>query len=192
MASYFNEAPSSGSFGGAAPGPGSEGTVAVRRGRRRWLIALIALGVVLFLLISFEVARFYSVESLEREDLVALLQAEARGSAPEMLAQLSGCQANPTCVETVRANAAKLHRPGSIKILTLDLPHGGLAHRGHRHNARGMDGDRDAAGGAVRAREAHRQRPYGHLAEAAHDRAQDRKRSGLLKSSTRWPQLRHS
>lgn len=125
MASYFNEAPSSGSFGGAAAGPGSEGTVAVRRGRRRRLFALIALGVLLFLAISIELARFYSVESLEREDLVALLRAEAHGDAPGMLAQLSGCRANPACVETVRANAAKLRRPGSIKILTLTSPTAG-------------------------------------------------------------------
>jgi hypothetical protein len=107
-------------------GPGSPAFGRLRHplGRRRRL-ALIALGVLLFLAISIELARFYSVESLEREDLVALLQAEARGSAPEMLAQLSGCQANPACVETVRANAAKLHRPGSIKILTLTSPTAG-------------------------------------------------------------------
>ncbi|MFI5009195.1 MAG: hypothetical protein ACHQDY_02865 [Solirubrobacterales bacterium] len=113
MASYFTQGPA----GGA--------TVAMRRGRRRWLIALIALGVVLFLAISAELARFFSVENVEREDLVALLQAEARGSAPGMLAQLSGCGQNPACVATVRANAAKLHRPGSIKILTLSSPTSG-------------------------------------------------------------------
>ena len=125
MASYFNEPPSEGAFGGAAAGPGSEGTVAVRRGRRRWLVASIAVGVLLFLAISIELARFYSVESLEREDLVALLQAEARGNAPGMLAQLSGCSANPACVASVHASAAKLRRKGSIKILTLTSPTAG-------------------------------------------------------------------
>jgi hypothetical protein len=125
MASYFNEAPPSGALPDPTLGPGSEGTVALQRRRRRWLIALIALGVVLFLLISVELARFYSVESLEREDLVALLQAEARGNAPGMLAQLADCRASPSCVATVRADAAKLHRPGSIKILTLTSPTAG-------------------------------------------------------------------
>jgi hypothetical protein len=103
---------------------GVDGTVAVRRRRRPALIALIAVGVALFLLISFELARFFSVESREREDLVALLQAEAKGSAPGMLAQLHGCT-SPTCVATVRADAAALHRAGSVKILTLTSPTAG-------------------------------------------------------------------
>jgi hypothetical protein len=119
MASYFSE-------GGPAPSAelDRDGTLAVRR-RRRWLIALIALGVVLFLIISFELARFFSAESLEREDLVALLQAEAKGSAPGMLAQLHDCRTSPTCVATVRKDAATLHRPGSVKILTLTSPTAG-------------------------------------------------------------------
>jgi hypothetical protein len=84
--------------------------------------APIVLGVVLFLAISALLARFLSVESLERDDLVALLQAQARGDAPGMLSQLSGCAANPACVATVRADAARLRRAGSVKILTLTSP----------------------------------------------------------------------
>jgi hypothetical protein len=90
-------------------------------GRPRRL-ALIAVGVLLFLVISALVARFYSVENLEREDLVALLKAEARGDAPGMLTQLSGCRASPSCVALVRADAAKLRRRGTVKILTLTSP----------------------------------------------------------------------
>jgi len=78
--------------------------------------------VVLFLAISALLARFLSVENAEREDLVALLQAQAQGDAPAMLSQLSGCREIPACVAAVRADAAKLHRPGSIKILTLTSP----------------------------------------------------------------------
>jgi hypothetical protein len=119
MASYFRE-------GVQAPVAelGRDGTLAVRR-RRRWLIALIAVGVVLFLLISFELARFFSVESREREDLVSLLQAEAKGNAPGMLAQLRDCRTNPVCVAAVRKDAATLHRAGSVKILTLTSPTAG-------------------------------------------------------------------
>jgi hypothetical protein len=113
MASYFTQGPATGA------------TVAVRRGRRRWLIALAALGVVLFLIVSFELARFFSVENLEREDLVALLQAEARGNAPSMLAQLHACRGNPSCVATVHSDAATLHRPGVVKLLTLTSPTAG-------------------------------------------------------------------
>jgi len=118
MASYFKQA------AGAGAELGADGTVAVRR-RRWWPIALIALGVVLFLVISAILARFFSVENLEREDLVALLQAEARGSAPGMLAQLHGCRTSPSCVATVHTDAATLHRPGSVKILTLTSPTAG-------------------------------------------------------------------
>jgi hypothetical protein len=81
--------------------------------------------VVLFLIVSFELARFFSVENLEREDLVALLQAEARGNAPSMLAQLHACRGNPSCVATVHSDAATLHRPGVVKLLTLTSPTAG-------------------------------------------------------------------
>jgi hypothetical protein len=85
-------------------------------------MALIAVGVLLFLAISGLLARFLSVENLEREDLVALLQAQARADVPAMLGQLSDCRATPSCVAVVRADAAHLHRPGEIKILTLTSP----------------------------------------------------------------------
>jgi len=78
--------------------------------------------VVLFLAISALLARFLSVENAEREDLVALLQAQAQGDAPAMLSQLSGCQASAGCTATVRANAATLRRRGAVKIVTLSSP----------------------------------------------------------------------
>lgn len=120
MASYFREGPPV----QAGAELSADGTLALRR-RRRWLIALIALGVALFLIISFELARFFSVESLEREDLVTLLQAEARGNAPAMLDQLHDCRTSPRCVAAVHRDAATLHRPGSVKILTLTSPTAG-------------------------------------------------------------------
>jgi hypothetical protein len=88
----------------------------VPRGRR---LALIALGLLLFLAISGLLARFLSAENVEREDLVSLLQAQAAGNQQQMLAHLSGCRARPACVATVKANALSLRRPGSVKILSL-------------------------------------------------------------------------
>ncbi len=76
----------------------------------------------LFLAISALLARFLSVENAERDDLVALLQAQAQGDAPAMLNQLSGCREIPSCAAVAQADAARLHRPGSIKILTLTSP----------------------------------------------------------------------
>ncbi len=165
----------------------SDGTVAVRRRRPR-LFALIALGVLLFLAISVELARFYSVESLEREDLVTLLKAQARGDAQGMLAQLSGCQANPACVETVRSNAAKLRRKGSVKILTLTSPTAG--------SLTGATGTTRVAWtviGTLPVVQCVRVRRTGNAVTGISLKLltigpHDRKRSGLLKSSPRWPQ----
>jgi hypothetical protein len=79
--------------------------------RRFW----IALAVVVFLGISFELARWLSLENVERSDIVKLLGAEMRGDARAMLAQLHGC--NARCVADVRSDARKLKRPGQPQIL---------------------------------------------------------------------------
>jgi hypothetical protein len=78
--------------------------------------------VVLFLGISGLLARFFSVENVERDDDLALVQAEARGDVASMLAQLSGCRASPSCVASVRAEASdpRLRRAGAVKILQLE------------------------------------------------------------------------
>jgi hypothetical protein len=85
----------------------------------RRLIALIALGVIVFLVISGLLARFLSTENVERDDDAALLAAQARGDVAGMLARLSGCREQPRCVALVRANASRLRRPGAVKILSL-------------------------------------------------------------------------
>ncbi len=81
-------------------------------------VALILLGVVVFLAISSVVARFFAAENVERDHELLLVQAEAKGDAPGMLAQLSGCAQQPRCVAQVRANAAALRRPGAVEILS--------------------------------------------------------------------------
>jgi hypothetical protein len=75
-----------------------------------------------FLAISALLARFLSVENDERDKDIALLQAQARGDAAAMLAQLSGCSSNSACVTVVRANAQSLRRSGAVKILSLKSP----------------------------------------------------------------------
>jgi hypothetical protein len=87
---------------------------------RRRRIALIVLVAALFVALSGLLAGFLSVEGAEREDLLSLLRAQARGDAQGVLAQLDpSCRASRKCVATVRADAAKLRRPGAVKILTL-------------------------------------------------------------------------
>ncbi len=90
-----------------------------RAQRRRPLrIVLILAGVVVFLAITSVVARFFASENVERDHELLLVQAEAKGDVPGMLAQLSGCAANASCVAQVRANAAALRRGGAVEILS--------------------------------------------------------------------------
>jgi len=87
-------------------------------------IVLITLGVVVFLAISGLLTRFLSIENVEREDDLALIQAEARGNLQRLLARLDGCSASPTCLQSAKANVnnTRLRRKGAIKILQLDSP----------------------------------------------------------------------
>jgi hypothetical protein len=89
------------------------------RGRKAAIVVLV---VALFFAISGLLARFLSVENVERDDVVALLQAQAAGDPGGMLAELSGCRASASCVSSVRRNAAALRRAGSVKILSLTSP----------------------------------------------------------------------
>ena len=84
-------------------------------------IFIISLAVLLFLAVSGLLARFLSVENTERDDDLALIEAQARGDVAGMLAQLTGCSRSPACLATVRANAGnpRLRRAGAVKILSL-------------------------------------------------------------------------
>ncbi len=78
----------------------------------------------LFLGISGLLARFLSVENTERDDDLALIEAQARGDANGMIALISGCRTSPACVAAARANASnpRLVRKGAVKILQLVSP----------------------------------------------------------------------
>jgi hypothetical protein len=82
--------------------------------RRR--LPLIVLGLVVFLVISFELARWLSTESTERDEINKLLSAEARGDGRAMLAQLHDC-ADPACRAAVLHSANSLKRRGAVKII---------------------------------------------------------------------------
>jgi hypothetical protein len=77
---------------------------------------------VLFVAISGLLARFLSAEGVERDDIVAVLQAQAAGNVQAMLAHQAGCRERPACVARTRANARTLRRRGAVKILTLSSP----------------------------------------------------------------------
>jgi hypothetical protein len=82
-------------------------------------VVLITVGVLAFAAISVLVARYLTTESRERGAVSRLLDAQARGDAPGMLAELAGsCRADPRCRATVAADAQRLRRPGSPKIIS--------------------------------------------------------------------------
>jgi hypothetical protein len=82
---------------------------------RRRLVTLIAVGAIVFVAISFLLARYLSTENRERDAVYALLRDQARGDARAMLERLDGCDAR--CRANVEANAQRLKRAGEVKIL---------------------------------------------------------------------------
>jgi len=86
---------------------------------RRRLIAVATIAIVLFLGLSVLLARHLAVENTERDDVLAVLRAEARGEARGVIERISGCPTHPGCVAQATQNAATLRRPGSVKILSL-------------------------------------------------------------------------
>jgi hypothetical protein len=93
--------------------------------RRRLLKLLLAGAVLLCLVVGALLARYLSVENVERHDILVVLQAQARGEAARELELLDGCAASPSCAATVRASAARLRRPGSVKLLSVISPTAG-------------------------------------------------------------------
>ena len=87
---------------------------------RSYRIALIALGVVLFLVISALLTRALSVDGAEQAAITSLLQAEARGNTGVMLGEIVGCRGNPVCRQRVAQDATKLTRAGRVTILELN------------------------------------------------------------------------
>jgi hypothetical protein len=86
---------------------------------RRIRLAAVTLVVLLFFAISALLARIFSAEGAERSAITALIQAEARGDAQAMLAQMHGCASDAGCRARVVADAAALKLPGSVSILQI-------------------------------------------------------------------------
>ena len=87
---------------------------------RRHYLALILIGIVLFLAISAVLARVFSADDAERSAITSLIQAEARGDSSAMIAGITGCATSASCRARVAQNAAALTRSGAVSILQLD------------------------------------------------------------------------
>ena len=81
-------------------------------------IALLVIGAIVFLGISAELARWLSLENVERDDVLSVLQAQAAGNERAMRAQLYQCIYG--CPADVRYDARALKRPGKVLILAYD------------------------------------------------------------------------
>lgn len=86
--------------------------------RRRRLLALAVPAVLVFLALSFVVARFLTTENRERTEIYDVLRAEAAGDPARVLAQLDGCDA--ACAAKLRAFLPRLRAAGAVKIARLD------------------------------------------------------------------------
>jgi hypothetical protein len=88
--------------------------------RRPARIFLLVIGLLAFLAVSLGLARVLNANGAERSAILGLLEAQARGDAPAMVARVDGCARRSSCVATARANAAALRAPGKVEIVRLD------------------------------------------------------------------------
>ena len=103
--------------------------------RRSVALALVAAGVVVFLLVSGLLARAFSVDSAERSAITAVVQAEARGDASGVIERFTGCASSLACRARAAADARALHRAGSVSIIQIQTS-AGFSLTGTRGTAR--------------------------------------------------------
>ena len=80
----------------------------------------IAVGFVAFLFLGLSglMARALTGAGTEREAVLDLLRAQARGDIAAVLDALPACRAQPACATVVRDRVARLRRSGEVEILT--------------------------------------------------------------------------
>jgi hypothetical protein len=88
--------------------------------RRRYLLLLVAVGVVLFVVISIGLARVFGANGAEQSAVTALVKAEAAGDQDAMLSRIQGCTQSPSCRARVAENVVNLRRPGAVTIIQLE------------------------------------------------------------------------
>jgi hypothetical protein len=85
--------------------------------RRRLLAIVVPLSLVV-LAVGFVGARWLTTENRERDAVFELLQRQAAGDAPGVLARLEACDA--ACAAKVRAFLPKVTGAGAVKIARID------------------------------------------------------------------------
>jgi hypothetical protein len=92
--------------------------------RRSHLIALIALGVVVFVVVSALLARAFTIDGAEQSAITSVLQAQARGDAAAVVARIKNCSESPACRARAATNAAALRSPGPVSMIRFDASAG--------------------------------------------------------------------
>jgi hypothetical protein len=87
------------------------------RGRR---LAVAAVAALAFVAICLVLARWLNEENRERDAVLDIARAEARGDAAAVARRLEDCAPDPRCRTRVAAIVARVRRPGEVKILSLD------------------------------------------------------------------------
>jgi hypothetical protein len=85
---------------------------------RRWIAIVIA--VVAFLAISLFLARWLTVDNVERDKVEKLLRAQIAGDGPAMARDVAGCDARPACRTQMAALAKAQRGPGRLEIAAYD------------------------------------------------------------------------
>ena len=88
--------------------------------RRRYVIASIGLGVVLFVVISVLVARAVGVGDAQNGAVTELVRAEAGGDTNRVIALIHGCRKDAACRVHAAALTASLRGSGEVSILELN------------------------------------------------------------------------
>jgi hypothetical protein len=88
--------------------------------RRPLIIAAVAGGVVLFLVIATLLTRALNVGDAEDAAITSLVQAEARGHTAEVVSLITDCKASAACRSRASANTAALRHSGSVSIAEIN------------------------------------------------------------------------
>jgi hypothetical protein len=87
--------------------------------RRPLVLALVAAGVVVFVVISGLLARGFSVDSAERAAITSVVQAQAAGHTSAVVDRITDCRGSAGCQARVAANVAALRHPGAVSIIQI-------------------------------------------------------------------------
>ena len=85
---------------------------------RTRVILPIVFAVFVFAGLSLLLARGLTGSGTERNEVLQLVRAQARGDAAAVLERLPACRREPACAQTTRDRTAELRRPGEVQILS--------------------------------------------------------------------------